>query len=256
MQDFQRRSFVKSGVAAFSIMAVSKILGADAPSNRVRIAVMGCHPKGRGFAVMQRAVATPGCEIAVVCDVDSRAREAAAAKILELTGKKPDMASDVRKVLERKDIDTLLCCAPDHWHAYAAVTAMKAGKAIYVEKPCTFCAAECAVLERVQKEMGAVFAMGSQRRSSPVFIEAVRAVRDGAIGDVHFARCWNQNRRPPIGKGKVAPVPEWLDWDLWQGPAKRSTTTMCITIGTGSRCGVRGSVRTTRRTLSISPAGR
>jgi predicted dehydrogenase len=182
---------------------------------------MGCHEKGRGFKVLIRAALTEGCEIAVVCDVDSRAREAAAAKVLELTGKKPEMARDVRKVLERKDIDGLVCCAPDHWHAWAAVAAMKAGKAIYVEKPCSFCASECEVLERVQRETGAVFQMGSQRRSSAPFIDAVKAVQDGAIGEVHFARCWNTGRRKPIGKGKVAEIPEWLDWDLWQGPAPR-----------------------------------
>ena len=221
MKEIQRRSFVKGGVAAFGIIAADSILGAGAPSNRVRLAIMGCHPKGRGFAVMQRAALAKGCEIAVVCDVDARAREAAAAKIQELTGKRPVMAKDVRDVVLRPDVDGLICCAPDHWHATAAVLAMRAGKAIYVEKPCTFCASECAVLERVQKETGAVFEMGSQRRSSPVSIEAVKAVRAGAIGEVHFARCWNQNRRPSIGRGSVAPVPEWLDWDLWQGPAKR-----------------------------------
>ena len=217
----KRREFIKAGAGAFAIAAAGRVFGAAAPSERVRVAIMGCHAKGRGFQVMQRAAGTPGCEVAVVCDVDARAREEAAAKILELTGKKPDMAADVRKVLERADIDALICCAPDHWHAWAAVAAMKAGKAIYVEKPCTFCAAECEVLERVQKDTGVVFEMGSQRRSSPVFIQAVKAVRDGAIGEVHFARCWNQNRRPPIGKGAVAPVPEWLDWNLWQGPAPR-----------------------------------
>ena len=153
----KRREFIKAGAGAFAIAAAGRVFGVAAPSERVRVAIMGCHAKGRGFQVMQRAAGTPGCEVAVVCDVDSRAREEAAAKILELTGKKPDMAADVRKVLERADIDALICCAPDHWHAWAAVAAMKAGKAIYVEKPCTFCAAECEVLERVQKETGIVF---------------------------------------------------------------------------------------------------
>ena len=216
-----RRDFVKVAGGASLFALSTPVFGLDAPSSRVRLAIMGCHPKGRGFFVMQRAAQTPGCEVAVVCDVDARAREAAAAKICELTGKKPVEAKDVREVVLRQDIDGLICCAPDHWHATAAVLAMRAGKAIYVEKPCTFCAAECAILERVQKETGAVFQMGSQRRSSPVYIEAVRAVQAGAIGEVHFARCWNQNRRPPIGKGSAVPVPEWLDWDLWQGPAKR-----------------------------------
>jgi len=216
----KRREFI-GGLGMFAIAAAGRAWGAGAASNRVRIAVMGCHAAGRGFQLMQRAAELPGVEIAVVCDVDARAREAAAAKILELTGVKPRMAKDVRKVLEDPTVDALICAAPDHWHAYAAVAAMKAGKAIYVEKPCTCTAAECEVLRRVQRETGAVFEMGSQRRSASVSLAAMKEIHDGIIGEIHFARSWYQNARPPLPNGNVVPVPEWLDWDLWQGPAKR-----------------------------------
>src|SRR5690554_7537847 len=60
-----------------------------------------------------------------------------------------------------------------------------------------------------------------QRRSWPNVINAVHEVRSGAIGDVFFSKCWYSNNRPSIGVGKVAAVPEWLDWELWQGPAPR-----------------------------------
>ena len=96
----KRREFIKAGAGAFAIAAAGRVFGVAAPSERVRVAIMGCHAKGRGFQVMQRAAETPGCEVAVVCDVDSRAREEAAAKILELTGKRPDTAADVRKRFE------------------------------------------------------------------------------------------------------------------------------------------------------------
>ena len=217
-----RREFIQVA-GGISVLAATKVaFGAAAPSNRVRLAVMGCHPKGRGFALMQAAINAGGAEIAVVCDVDSRAREAAAAKVLEMTGKKPDMAGDVRKVLERKDIEGLICAAPDHWHATAAVWAMKSGKAIYVEKPCTFCAAEGEVLVRVQKETNAVFEMGSQRRSATVSLQAMAALKSGIIGKIHNGRCWYQTRRKPLGPVPSAVVPEWLDWERWQGPAPRT----------------------------------
>lgn len=217
----QRREFIKAGAGAFAIGLAGRAFGLDAASNRVRLAVMGCHEKGRGFQLLQRAALTKGAEIAVVCDVDSRAREAAAAKVLELTGKKPDQVADVRDVLKRGDVDGLICAAPDHWHATAAVWAMKAGKAIYVEKPCTFCPAEGEVLVRVQKETNAVFEMGSQRRSATVSLEAMKMLHGGVIGEIHNGRCWYQTHRKPLGPCPSAAVPEWLDWDRWQGPAPR-----------------------------------
>lgn len=217
-----RREFIKAGTGAFAIAASGSVFGVGAASSRVRLAIMGCHPKGRGFALMQAAINAGGAEIAVVCDVDKRACEAAAAKVLEMTGRKPEQAGDVRKVLERKDIDGLICAAPDHWHATAAVWAMKSGKAIYVEKPCTFCAAEGEVLARVQKETNAVFEMGSQRRSATVSLQAMAALKSGIIGKLHNGRCWYQTRRKPLGPVPSAAVPEWLDWERWQGPAPRT----------------------------------
>lgn len=217
----QRREFIGGGLGLFAVAAAGRAFGANAASNRVRLAVMGCHAAGRGFQLMQRAAELPGVEIAVVCDVDARAREAAATKVQTMTGVKPRLAQDVRKVLEDPTIDGLICAAPDHWHAWAAIAAMKAGKAIYVEKPCTCTAAECAVLRRVQKETGAVFEMGSQRRSASVTLAAMKEIHAGVIGDIHFARTWYQNARAPLAKGRDVPVPAWLDWELWQGPAKR-----------------------------------
>ena len=216
-----RGGFIKGGATLFSLAAAKSLWGIDAPSGRVRLAVMGCHENGRGFQLMQRALETPGCEIAVVCDVDARARAAAAAKVFALTGRKPDQDSDIRRVLERSDVDGLICATPDHWHAWAAVAAMKSGKAIYVEKPCSATAAELETLRRVQRETGAVFEMGSQRRSAAVTLDAMKEIKAGVIGEINFARCWYQNARKRLLPGKVTTAPEWLDWDLWQGPCAR-----------------------------------
>ena len=219
----KRRDFLKTTTGAFAVAAAGRVLGANAASSRVRLAVMGCHPKGRGFALMQAAISAGGAEIAVVCDVDCRAREAAAAKVQELTGVKPAMAADYRDVVTRADVDGIICAAPDHWHATAAVWAMKAGKGIYVEKPCTFCAAEGEVLARVQKETGAVFEMGSQRRSATVSLKAMEMLGSGVIGKLHNGRCWYQTHRKPLGPCPTVAAPDWLDWDKWQGPAPRTS---------------------------------
>ena len=217
----QRREFIGGAAGLFAIAAAGRAFGAGVASNRVRLAIMGCHSGGRGFQLMQRAAELPGVEVAAVCDVDSRARKAAAAKILAMTGVKPKEYGDFRAALDDAGIDGLICAAPDHWHAWAAVAAMKAGKAIYVEKPCTATAAELEVLRKVQKETGAVFEMGSQRRSAAVTLAAMKEIHAGVIGEIHFARSWYQNARKPLAKGKFTEVPQWLDWSLWQGPVPR-----------------------------------
>ncbi|MBO7721421.1 MAG: Gfo/Idh/MocA family oxidoreductase [Kiritimatiellae bacterium] len=218
-----RREFIKAGAGAFFIASAGRAIGAGAASNRVRLAIIGCHEKGRGFVVMKEAMKVPGVEIACVCDVDSRAREFAADFVLKATGVKPRMEADLRKVVNMPDIDGVVSETPDHIHAYSAIAAMRAGKAVYVEKPCCFCPEEGQILMRVAKETGAVLQVGNQRRASLV----IRAALDwlwetGAIGEMRWGKAWYMNNRASIGRGRVSAVPEWLDWDLWQGPAPRT----------------------------------
>lgn len=218
----KRRAFLK-GVAC-SVSAVAggtAAFGQGAPSNQVRVALMGCHSKGRGFQLMKAFTGLPNVAIATVCDVDARAMDEAAAEIQTRTQKAPKKEKDLRKVLEDKEIDGVICAAPDHWHAPAALLTMKAGKAIYVEKPCCHNPREGEILVAAAAKTGAVFQMGNQRRSSAVYQNVIKEIRGGIIGEPRFARCWYATQRDPIGKGKQAAVPEWLDWDLWQGPAPR-----------------------------------
>ena len=218
-----RRDFLR-GAAAASLIGISPktLWGADAPSNRVRLCFAGVHEKGRGEGPMRYAAAMPGLEVACVCDVDSRARDWAADKVREIAGGTPRKEVDIRRALEMKDIDAVFAEVPDHWHAPMAWMAMEAGKDIYCEKPCTFAPSEGDILIKVQKKTGRVFQMGNQRRSSAAYRPAVEALRGGVIGEIKYGRCWYQNQRKPIGPRVPAAVPEWLDWELWQGPAPRA----------------------------------
>ena len=112
-----RREFITAGTGAFFVAAANRVFGAGAASNRVRLCIVGCHEKGRGFAVMKAAMKVPGVEIACVCDVDSRAREFAANHVLKETGVKPRIEKDLRKVLEDASIDGIISETPDHFHA-------------------------------------------------------------------------------------------------------------------------------------------
>lgn len=215
-----RRDFIRMGAGVFFIAGAGRSIGALAPSNRLRFAIIGCREGARGFSVVKAMMDVPGVEIAVVCDVDSRAMDFCADWLVKAGRPMPRKEKDFRKVIEMSDVDGIVSETPDHFHAYSAVMAMRAGKHVYVEKPCAYCPAELEVIRRVWKETGMVFQQGSQRRSTPAYIEAIPELRS-VIGEPHWGRCWYNTRRKPIGCGQVASVPEWLDWDLWQGPAPR-----------------------------------
>lgn len=220
-----RRDFLRTAAAsgAFFIATSGKVFGAGAPSSRVRLAIVGCHAKGRGNRMMLAALEVPGVEIAYVCDVDARARDYAAAQVKAISGVEPKKEKDLRKVLEDKDLDGIISVTPDHWHAYSAVLAMRAGKSVYVEKPCCYCPEEGEILVKTWKETGKTLQVGTQRRASKTYAKSIEWLLgpEKPIGDLKFAKCLCSCSRASIGKGKITAVPEWLDWDLWQGPAPR-----------------------------------
>ncbi len=223
-----RRTFLKSASAGLGAGIVLPTAASAAPAirlqpgdaaDRVRVAVMGVN--SRGAQLTRAFLATPGATVAAICDVDARAAARVAAFVAESGGGTPRTSGDVRKVLEMPDVDALVIAAPDHWHAPAAIMALQAGKHVYVEKPCSHNPREGELLVAMQKATGKVVQMGNQRRSWPNVKKAIGLVHGGRIGRVYAARTWYANTRPSIGTGKPAPVPEWLDYDLWQGPAPR-----------------------------------
>ena len=215
---------MKTGAGAFAVASAGRLIGAAAPSNRVRLALVGCRPNGRGGDLMRNAIrlAREGVDIAYVCDVDSRGREQSAEIIKKATGVEPVKAADLRKVLEDKALDGIMSATPDHWHAPSAVMAMRAGKHVYVEKPCAFCPREGEIMLDVWRQTGKVLQVGTQRRSAPLVRQAMEEIAaERLLGTPRWGRCWFLSKRAPIGRGRECAPPEWLDWDLWQGPAPR-----------------------------------
>jgi len=223
-----RRSFIKKTAAgsaalyasgimpSFSAGSYSRIQGAN---DRVNVCVMGVN--SRGFNHAENFARQSGCNVIHICDVDSRATDKAVARVNELTGKMPKGFKDLRKSLEDKDLDALVIAAPDHWHAPATLLAVKAGKHVYVEKPCSHSPHEGEILIQAAHKYGKVIQMGNQRRSWSNVVQAITDLKSGILGRIYLGKSWYANTRGPIGTGKEAAVPEWLDWDLWQGPAPR-----------------------------------
>lgn len=217
MTAMHRRTFL-GGLAVTSAGWSLRWSFAGSPNDRLVVAVMGL---GRGAAVAQTFASQPNVVVKYLCDVDT-ARSAPVAKSFEARyGSAPTVITDVRKALDDKDVDILVCAAPNHWHAPATIMACAAGKHVYVEKPCSHNPQEGEWMVEAARKYKRCVQMGNQRRSAPGTQEAIRRLREGAIGRVYLAKSWYNNNRPPIGKGVPADPPSTLDYELWQGPAPR-----------------------------------
>ncbi len=218
-----RRDFLKTtaktGLALGVVGPFAKAWSGNAPSDRVRIAVIGTNSRGSFHA--ETFSGLPNTEVTYICDVDDRAIEKGIKATIENQTKPPKGMKDFRKALEDPQLDAVVIATPDHWHTPAAMLAMEAGKHVYLEKPCGHNCYEGELLIKAVKKYKRVYQMGNQRRSSTMYMEAMQAIHEGIIGRPYFGKGWYTNKRESIGHGKPAPIPEWLDYELWQGPAPR-----------------------------------
>src|SRR5215468_3715843 len=148
--------------------------------------------------------------ISHICDVDSNILRKFAGKAQQEMGEAPATDKDFRTILNRKEVDAITIATPDHWHTPMAIAGLQAGKHVYVEKPCSHNPAEGALLVEAQRKYGKLVQMGSQRRSSPLYIDIIDKIHGGLVGNPYFARAWYSNTRKSIGTGKAVPVPETL----------------------------------------------
>jgi predicted dehydrogenase len=217
----ERRNFIKnSSLAAAGGLTILNfpLFGKNAPSNKVIVGVMGVNSRGAWHC--EKFSQIPGVEVAYICDIEDGAIKKGLAAMKGVS-RQPSVEKDIRNLVKKSDLDAVIIAAPDHWHAPAALMALQNGKSAYVEKPCGHNPHESEILIQAQEKYGKVIQVGSQRRSFPTLIEAVKQVRAGLLGNVYMAKSWYTNSRKPVGVGKVIPVPSTLDWNLWQGPAPR-----------------------------------
>jgi predicted dehydrogenase len=216
-----RRHFIKQSTAVGAGLATAAhfniLSGAVSPGEKVVLGVMGTN--GRGSDLIDGFSRLAGVEIAYVCDVDERAIAKGFKTLGNRQEKPPQSVKDFRRILDDRLVDALVIAAPDHWHGPATILACAAGKHVYVEKPACHNPHEGELMIAAARKYKRVVQLGTQRRSMPGVIEAIQKVRGGEIGRVIFSRGWYNNARPSIGHGKPAPVPDWLDYSLWQGPA-------------------------------------
>ena len=218
-----RRNFLKKsaltgaglslGLPAFS---AANIMGAN---DKVRVAVFGTNSRGNYLAGV--FATAQDCEVIGIGDVDTRAIEKGQKTVMDKSGKAPTGEQDFRRYLDNPDIDAVVIATPDHWHAPMAMMALDAGKHVYVEKPCSHNPAEGEMLVAKQAKTKLKVQMGNQTRSSVSLNKVVKEIHDGLIGNAYAGKAWYANTRDSIGEHDFTAVPEWLDWELWQGPAPR-----------------------------------
>ena len=217
-----RRDFLQSStLAAAAAMAAHVHAENEAPESPSEIVNCGVMGLGRGLTHAQRIIeSNKQARLAYLCDVDQK-RIAAGMKVIESLDKtaQPKPIQDFRRMLDDDSLDAVFIATCNHWHAPATILACKAGKHVYVEKPGSHNAREGELMVEAARAHKRVVQMGNQRRTWPAMREAVEKLQAGAIGKVHYARCVYIADRGTIGRGKPAPVPEGLDWELWQGPA-------------------------------------
>ncbi len=221
-----RRDFIKKstlGAATLSLGGLSlspKSYAQVRGSNeRVRVAMIGM--KRRGKPLTESISKLRNVEMTYLCEIDSKQMEDGLKHCQEHLGYKPKTEIDLRNVIERNDVDAVFLAIPDHWHAAATWMALQAGKHVYVEKPCSHNPHESELLVKYQKRYDKVVQIGTQQRSSVETREIVNEIHNGIIGDTYMAITFYSNRRGGLPQAKVTTPPEWLYWELYQGPAPR-----------------------------------
>lgn len=241
-----RRQFLKQATATAGALALptivpARVLGANAPSQRVNLAMIGVG--GRGSAVMNGFLRYDDVQFLAVSDTYRDRRERAKAQLnTRYNGQIVEAYADFRDILKRDDIDGVVVCTPDHWHVPVALYAARAGKDMYVEKPLGVSMVWAGALRKAIRRYGNVFQYGTQQRSGSQFRRACELVRNGYIGKVKRVEAWcpdiseqfNAFHVKQYGSTVPKPVPEGLDYDMWTGPSPMRSYTVdrCTCYGT------------------------
>jgi predicted dehydrogenase len=208
-----RRTFLlASSTAVTAAFASSSIFGG--PNDKVTVGLIGCG--GRGANDADRAIGNDNVALTYACDPDDE-RRAAAVKRYNVS--ESHSVRDMRVLFDDPALDAVIVTTPDHWHSPAAILACESGKHVYVEKPISHNIREGRLLVEAAARNKVHVQHGTQSRSTPMMIEAVKALRDGIIGDVLVAKCWNVQRRGTLKSGMDTDPPQGFDYDTWVGPA-------------------------------------
>jgi predicted dehydrogenase len=220
-----RRAFLRvSGLAGAAIgmptIIPARVLGTEAPGNKINILQIGCGRIGRDMD-MPGILRQGAARMVAVCDLDAL-RVADAKEMVEGHYQKNNIAlkvatyGDYREALQHPDIDAVVVSTPDFWHAEPVIAAVMAGKDIYVQKPLSLTLAEGRAVSDAVRGHKRMFQIGSQQRSGAQFRIACEMVRSGRIGKLHTVKI-GLPTDPSGGSTQEIAVPGNLDYAMWLG---------------------------------------
>jgi predicted dehydrogenase len=219
--NINRRGFLKGTVASLALTTLGP-RGIDIinPLRPVRVGLIGTGWYGKSD--LFRLIQVVPTDVVALCDVDQHQLAEAQQLVSQRqkSGKKPVGYGDYRKMLANHEFDIILIGTPDHWHALTMIDAVKAGAHVYVQKPISVDVMEGEAMVAAARKYNRVVQVGTQRRSTPHFIEAKKNIIDaGLLGKIsHVEMCCYYHMRNN-GNPPVQPVPEWFDYEMWTGPA-------------------------------------
>jgi predicted dehydrogenase len=220
MTAMNRRSFLgraaaaAGALAAMSASSYARVLGAN---DAIRAGVAGLN--GRGESHVGAFAKMKDVQVAFLIDPDRRTFAPRIKQVEERGGAKPETFQDIRKALERRDLDVVSVATTNHWHSLITIWACQAGKDVYVEKPLSHTVREGRVAVEAARTHKRIVQHGTQSRGSESWARAAALARSGKLGKLLVSRALCYKRRGSIGvKEPKAPPPE-IDFNLWLGPA-------------------------------------
>jgi predicted dehydrogenase len=217
--NISRRRFLQtaSGALAFSALGA---YGVDLIQKSRRVALIGAGWYGKSD--LCRLIQVAPVEVVAICDPDRNMRQEAAELISkrQKSGKVPPTYNDYRKLLAEHQPEIVLIGSPDHWHALQMIAAVEAGADVYVQKPISVDVLEGEAMVAAARQRGRVVQVGTQRKSTPHLIDVKKQVVEaGLLGKIgHVEMCCYFHMRAN-GNPPVEPVPDFLDYEMWTGPA-------------------------------------
>jgi len=219
MHQSPRRRFLKSSAQAaiFAGPLLKTGFAKSSPNETVNVAVMGI--RGQGSFHLKNYPKVPNVKVVAVCDIDERLFPKTLDKVEAAAGYRPKTYTDIRQLLENKDIDAISIAAPNHWHALATIWACQAGKDVYVEKPASYCISEGRRMVQAASAHGRVVQVGTHHRSRPIVRSGVEYLHSGKLGKIYMIKCVCFRPREDIGRKPDSAAPAEVHYDLFRGPA-------------------------------------
>lgn len=225
-----RRKFLHGAIASAAVLGFPAITQSKSPNGKLNVGLIGVGGRGRSHVN-----ACKGEHVVALCDVNAKALEAA---------KRSAWCKDARTYVDFRDfygkvedMDAVVVSTTEHTHAFATLPALQAKKHVYCEKPLTRDVHECRIITEAAAKAGVHTQMGTQIHAGNNYRRVVEHIQAGTIGEVREAHTWvsrawgwqspadakkNRDIVSTQDTPKTSdPIPDFLDWDLWLGPAPK-----------------------------------